>query len=85
LRSLANAGLSKTGKPDRLDRAARMAIDASFRDRGGPTTLARATFCKVDQLEELERISPQKERPPKASTRQGNAAFGRSLRVQARA
>ena len=30
-----------------------------------PTTPARATFCKVDQLEEIQLISPQKKTPAK--------------------
>ena len=33
LRSLANAILGKTGKPDRLDTATRMAMDVDFSDK----------------------------------------------------
>ena len=38
LRSLANAILDKTAKPDRLDTATHMAMDADFSDRGERST-----------------------------------------------
>ncbi len=56
LRSLANAILGKTGKPDRLDTATRMAMDADFSDRGEPTTPPREPQRKIDPIAELERI-----------------------------
>ena len=48
LRSLADAILGKVpGKPDRLDTATRMALDADFSDRGEPMQPAREPFRKV--------------------------------------
>jgi hypothetical protein len=46
LHSLAHAILGKTGKPDRLDMATRMAMDADFSDRGEPIQAAREPFRK---------------------------------------
>ncbi len=38
LRSVANAFLGRSGKPDRIDTATRMAMDADFSHRGEPST-----------------------------------------------
>jgi hypothetical protein len=46
--SVADAILGKTGKPDRLDTATRIAMDADFRHRE-PTTPAREPARRVDQ------------------------------------
>jgi hypothetical protein len=65
LRSLADAILGKTGKPDRLDVATRMAIDADFsaRETAPPTTNEPAR--EVDPIDELMRIvGGQGEEPP---------------------
>jgi hypothetical protein len=43
-------------KPDRLDTATRIAMDADFSDRGGPTTHLREPHWKLDLIVELERI-----------------------------
>jgi hypothetical protein len=69
LRSLANAIVGKTGKPDRADTATRMARDADF-SRTGRAGLrkklvagARCANDKApDPIEELKRIvdSPEK-------------------------
>ncbi len=58
LRAIMNAMLGKVpGKPDRLDTATRMAMDADFSDRGEPSTSERApSRCEVDQIDELRRI-----------------------------
>ena len=57
LRLFANSVLGKIpGKPDRLDTATRMAMDADFSDRGEPAAPPREPACKVDQIEELRRI-----------------------------
>jgi hypothetical protein len=56
LRSLANAILGKTGKPDRLDTATRMTLDADFRERAEPPKPPREPQRKVDQITELERL-----------------------------
>jgi hypothetical protein len=53
LRSLANAILGKTGKPDRVDTTTRMAMDADFSHRGEPSTPERESASNVDQIEEL--------------------------------
>jgi len=37
------------GKPDRLDTATRMAMDADFSDRGQPSAPAREPFREADQ------------------------------------
>jgi hypothetical protein len=52
LRSLADAIAGKVpGKPDRLDTATRMAMDADFSRSGKGATPAREPVRKVDQLE----------------------------------
>jgi len=56
LRSLANAILGKTGKPDRPDAATRMAQDADFSDRGESPTPEPEPAQKVDQIDELIKI-----------------------------
>jgi hypothetical protein len=48
LRSLANAILGKTGNPDRLDTAMRMAMDADFSDRGERSTSEREPAPNID-------------------------------------
>ena len=51
LRSLANAIFGKTGKPDRLDTATRMARDADFsRQRRAASTLEREPARKSTRL-----------------------------------
>jgi hypothetical protein len=56
LRSIANAILGKVpGKPDRLDTATRMAMEAHFNDRSEPTTPIREPRRKVDRTGKLER------------------------------
>ena len=52
-RSLANAILGKTGKPDRLDTATRMALDADFGHGGEPSTPERMAEQKSDPIDEL--------------------------------
>jgi hypothetical protein len=56
LRSLANAILGRTGKPNRLDAGTHMAMEADFNDRGEPSTQERATMLKMDQIDELIRV-----------------------------
>jgi hypothetical protein len=66
LRSLADAILSKTGKPGRPDTATRMAMDADFsrtNDHRHSAGLIREPMRAVDVLEELERLT---KRPPQA-------------------
>lgn len=65
LRSLANAILGKTGKPDRLDTATRMAVEADFRGRGEPSTPEREPTQTVDPIDELMRIIGSQEPPPR--------------------
>jgi hypothetical protein len=61
LRSLANAILGKTGKPDRLDTATRMATDADFSDRGEPARPEPEPARNVDPIDELMRIVGEQE------------------------
>ena len=56
LRSLANAFLGRSGKPDRVDTATRMALDADFSGRGEPSAPARDPAPDADPLAELVRI-----------------------------
>ena len=59
LRSSTNAILGKVpGKPDRLDTATRMAMDADFGDQGGERDVRvdQEPMPMVDPLEELERV-----------------------------
>jgi hypothetical protein len=56
VRSFANSILGRTGKPNRLDAASRMAMEADFNDRGEPSTQERAPILKMDQIDELIRI-----------------------------
>ena len=57
LRQLVNSILGIVpGKPDRLDTATRMAMDADFSNRGERETPPRKPQRKVDQIAELERI-----------------------------
>ncbi len=67
LRSLANAILGKTGKPDRPDVATRMAQDADFSRGGEPRTPEPEPAQKVDPIDELMRIVgvQGKEPPPR--------------------
>ena len=63
LRSFADTILGKSGKPDRLDTATRMAMDADFSDRAErDERVCQEPAPGVDQLEELERFL--KDRPP---------------------
>jgi hypothetical protein len=64
LRSLANAILGKTGKPDRVDTATRMAMDADFSSRGKPSVPERESAEKVDQIDELKRIIGEQDTEP---------------------
>jgi len=56
LRSITDAVLGKTGKPDRVDTATRMAMDADFRYMGEPPTPEREPAQKVDPIDELRRL-----------------------------
>ncbi len=56
LRSIADAVLGKTGKPDRVDTATRMAMDTDFSDRGELPTPEPESAQKLDQIDELIRI-----------------------------
>jgi hypothetical protein len=51
-----NAILGKTGKPDRVDTATRMAQDADFRGRREPASLKRESAQRIDAIDELMRI-----------------------------
>jgi hypothetical protein len=62
LRSIADAILGKTGKPDRADTATRMARDADFCVRGEGAPRRRAPPADVDPLEELQRIVGNRDR-----------------------
>ena len=68
LRSLANAILGRTGKPDRLDTATRMAMDADFRGRGEPISARARTGAegspKVDPIDELMLIVGEQDAKP---------------------
>jgi len=73
LRSLANAILGKIGKPDRLETATRMALDADFSERFEPSGSESELARNVDQIDELMRIvgepgTKAPPRPPKAQT-----------------
>ncbi len=63
LRSLANAFLGKTGKPDRVDTATRMAMDAGS-GRGKPSAPERELAEKVDPIDELKRIIGEQDTEP---------------------
>lgn len=84
LRSLANAILGKVpGKPDRLDTATRMAMDADFSDRGERAPTLREPFRKVDQIEELRRIlGEQRDAAKGASNPSANVGNGRRAHLQ---
>jgi hypothetical protein len=69
LRSLANAILGKTGKPDRVDTATRMAMDADFSSRREPSTPKRQLAEKVDPIDELKRIIGEQETEPRTPHR----------------
>src|SRR5437763_12172628 len=56
LRSLANAFLGRTGKPDRAGTATSMAMDADFSYRDKPSAPEREPAGKVDPIDELMRI-----------------------------
>ncbi len=56
LRSFANSILGRTGKPNRLDVATRMAMEADFNSRRKQSTQERAPMLKTDQIDELTRI-----------------------------
>ena len=56
LRSITDAVLGKTGKPDHVDTATRMAMDADFSRKDQPPTPEREPAQKVDQIAELMRI-----------------------------
>ena len=60
LRSLANAILGKTGKPNRFDTATRMATDARS-GSGKPSAPERESAEKVDPIDELMRIVGEQE------------------------
>ena len=59
LRSMADAILGRVpGKPDRLDTATRMAMDADFSDRNkSPRRRRSLPADDVDPIEELERLT----------------------------
>jgi hypothetical protein len=62
LRSLADAILGETGKPDRLDTATRMAMEAEFSVRGEPPMSQPEPERDVDPLAELIWIPASKGR-----------------------
>ena len=64
LRSLADAFLGRTGKPDRLDTATRMAMDADFSERGERVASECEPPPMVDPLEELTQIVREWELEP---------------------
>ena len=64
LRSITDAVLGKTGKPDRIDTATRMAMDADFSRKGEPPTPEREPAQKVDQIAELMRIVREQDKEP---------------------
>jgi hypothetical protein len=64
LRSLANAILGRTGKPDRVDTATRMAMDADFSARGEPPMSQPEPGRDVDPIDELIRIVGEREMEP---------------------
>jgi hypothetical protein len=68
LRSLVNAILGKTQKPDRLDTASRMAMDTQLSERRELPTLDREPAKKIDPIDELMRIIGEQQfeapRPP---------------------
>jgi len=71
LRALADAILGKTQKPDRLDTASRMAMEADFSEQRDPAKSAPDPVPKVDPIDELLRIINEPDPPPrraKAST-----------------
>ena len=67
LRALADAILGKTRKPDRLDTATHMAMEADFSERRDPVKSAPDPVPKVDPIDELLRIinEPGKDPPPR--------------------
>ena len=67
LRSLANAFLGKTGKPDRVDTATRMAMDAGS-GRGKPSAPERESAEKVGPIDELKRIIGEQDTEPRATS-----------------
>jgi hypothetical protein len=66
LRSLVNTILGKTGKPDRLDTATRMAMNVDFSKSREIPTLDREPAKKIDPIDELMRIigEQQLDAPP---------------------
>ncbi len=59
LRSFANSIFGRTGKPNRLDVATRMAMEGDFNDRSEPSTQARTPTLKMDQISlSLGRLRP---------------------------
>jgi hypothetical protein len=67
LRALADAIFGKTRKPDRLDTATRMAMEADFSEQRDPTKSAPDPMPKVDPIDELLRIinEPGNDPPPR--------------------
>ena len=64
IRALVNAILGKTDKPDRLDTATRMAMDADFSDRGEPSAPERELVPHIDPVDELMQIVGEQETGP---------------------
>ncbi len=63
LRSLTASIFGRTGRPDRVDTATRMAIDAELGDRRAPQTRGRAQVADVDPIDELMRIVEEADGP----------------------
>jgi len=64
LRSITDAVLGNTGKPDRVDTSTRMAMDADFSRKSEPPTPEREPAQKVDQIAELLRIVREQDKEP---------------------
>ena len=79
LRSLANAFLGRSGKPDRVDTATRMALDGDFSGRGEPSAPERDPAPDVDPLAELVRIINEPGPEPKPKRRKAQSFPRRRL------
>ena len=72
LRALADAILGKTRKPDRLDTATRMAMQADFSEQRDPAKSAPDPVPKVDPIDELLRIINEPGKRPAAAPGQAS-------------
>src|SRR5271166_4426804 len=78
VRSFANSIMGRTGRPNRLDEATVVAMEAAFNDRGEPKTQEHAN----DQIDELIRIL--RERAGATGVLSPAAALHRDLRLHGR-